>query len=186
VIPFYSPSARWSWPDISFTWPILVRNWTASVWLSSFATTLMLAWATDDQPSSRWPRNRLRWIEGLALGAALALMRVTAGPYAVAAGLVGFLTEFLIPTWYRELPRKGQPIAKRDPSDLDAYFTELWQEAEGRAWKDYEYIELGENMETLWDRTRELVTAKAAQQGLLPELERWLEARAPARADRQP
>jgi hypothetical protein len=75
---------------------VLLRFRLSIPWsLSTFVTAFMVAWMTDDVPNSNLTRGRLRWIEALAGGAALALSAVFVvgwlGQRGAPAAATGFL-----------------------------------------------------------------------------------------------
>jgi hypothetical protein len=104
-----------AWQQFSQTWP-----WT----LMTFATAFLTAWLTDNRPTARWTAWRLRWVEGL--GQALLMMGTVwvvhlllgnasspVPPLArlLHSGVIGFGIGFLVPTWYREAPRRREEEA---------------------------------------------------------------------------
>jgi hypothetical protein len=121
----------------------LPRTWAHSLltypWcLSSFSAAFVLAWMTDDTPTSLLTRARLRWVEGLTGAGALAATIFLVFPWldAVAANhqampahrsplpvaltmscAIGFMIGYLIPTWYREAPREEGLVAEARPAD---------------------------------------------------------------------
>lgn len=101
-----------AWEQSSRAWP-----WT----LMTFATTVVTAWLTDNRPSATWPAPRLRWLEGLGVAAVLILTawgvhlllgESIAGVQLLSrvlrAGVIGFSIGFLVPTWYRDAPRRRE------------------------------------------------------------------------------
>jgi hypothetical protein len=116
-------SLSWAWGHLLLTYP-----WS----LCSFSTAFAVAWMTDDEATTLIPRDRLRWIEGLA-GAVvlmftvlivfpcldqLALKHETALAHRSSLSValimscaIGFVIGYLIPTWYREAPREGGLVA---------------------------------------------------------------------------
>lgn len=106
-----------AWQQFSQAWP-----WT----LMTFATAFLTAWLTDDQPTAGWTASRLRWLEGL--GQAVVMMGTvcivhfllgSAGSpvpllsRVLHSGVIGFGIGFLVPTWYRDAPRR-----REDEADL--------------------------------------------------------------------
>jgi hypothetical protein len=112
------------WHHFRFSYP-----WA----LSSLATAFMLAFMTDDQPGPPpLSRESLRWIEGLAGAGMLVLaslmirawlFQLVTGtndpvaqehlpppllPSLARACAIGFVISYLVPTWYREVPRESE------------------------------------------------------------------------------
>ncbi|HEV3456464.1 MAG TPA: hypothetical protein VHG32_07875 [Thermoanaerobaculia bacterium] len=101
--------------------------------LCSFVTAFMVAWMTDDEPTSTIPPERLRLFEALGGAALLALtsplvvawlvqvakvldpddtMHQPAPPYylaMVSATCIGFVIGYLVPTWFRKA-RQGNAL----------------------------------------------------------------------------
>lgn len=110
----------------------LLRSQLGFPWsVCAFVAAFMVAWMIDDEPTSRMPPARLRWIEALAGGSSLALAsplvvtwlaQVThhiesAGqmhlppppplPLALVSSFsIGFVIGYLVPTWYRQARHK--------------------------------------------------------------------------------
>jgi hypothetical protein len=120
-------SLSWAWGHLMLTYP-----WS----LCSFSTAFIVAWMTDDEPTSPLIRNRLRWVEGLAGAGVLVSTAVLViywlgqlpvrpetalahrSPPAMILAMssaIGFTIGYLIPTWYREAPREEEAA---QPSEL--------------------------------------------------------------------
>jgi len=104
--------------------------------LCTFLAAFMVAWMIDNETTSSWSRNRLRWLEGVTGGVALLAGSVVALQWieALAAApkwgkilhsqpfnpsvmlglstVVGFGIGFLIPTWYRDAAKEGRRSAE--------------------------------------------------------------------------
>jgi putative flippase GtrA len=110
----------------------LLRSRLGLPWsVCAFVAAFMVAWMIDDEPTSRMPPARLRWIEALAGAASLALasplvvtwliqvnhrldpgnkLHMLPPPYtlALASSLsIGFVIGYLVPTWYRQARHKN-------------------------------------------------------------------------------
>jgi hypothetical protein len=122
---------RWreAWEHFAITAP-----WT----IAFFAAAFMVAWMTDDEPTPKLTRGRLRWIEAAAGAGTLLCAALIVHPWLAQlaashvgarhqppplgrilglCGTVGFVIGYLIPTWYREAPREeAEPAARLQPA----------------------------------------------------------------------
>ncbi len=91
--------------------------------LMSFVTAFVTAFMMDNRPTAVLTRTRLRWIEGLAQAFVTCLSAVVVQQWLHAirpgraagsavtltlSAIIGFAIGFLVPTWYREAPYRGE------------------------------------------------------------------------------